>query len=134
MDYEALEADKLQQELEQLEQQREKLRQALERKKQQKKQEIADQVKALIAESGYEVDDICALVLGSRRYRAVKRTVSRERRHYRRFADPKHPERVYSRGPLPWWLREMMEKEGYDVNDKEAREKFKTSYLRLLEG
>ncbi len=133
MDYKSLESDQLQQELEQLEKQKAKLQQALEQKRRQAKREIADKVKAMIAEAGYKTEEICPLVLGPRKYHAIKRGFSREPRYYRKFADPKNPERVYSRGPLPRWMREMMEKEGYDVNDKEAREAFKMKYLRLLE-
>ncbi len=131
--YGSIEAEKIRQELEQLERQREELQRALEQKRQQAKRELAERIKEMIITAGYDLNDICPLVVGSRRYRTAKRSLSREKRHYRKFADPKHPERVYSRGPLPWWMREMMQEKGYDVNDKAAREAFKMKHLRLLE-
>jgi DNA-binding protein H-NS len=87
--------------------------------------DFANQIRDQITEHDYTVDEVFAALTKGRRKASGKRSAGDSIR----YIDPNNPERGYSRGPLPAWLREMMIAEGYDAADKAQREDFKSNYL-----
>jgi DNA-binding protein H-NS len=85
--------------------------------------ELREQVNA----RGYNLDDVIARLRKGRSGKSAKRAAG----SIMRYVDPDKPERPYTRGPLPNWLREKMEAAGYDPAGKAQRQKFKESHLRL---
>jgi DNA-binding protein H-NS len=81
-----------------------------------------------IVEQGFTVEEILAVLSKGQRKSSNRRSPAA----YVRYVDPDRPEHSYSRGPLPAWLREKMEAEGYDPADKAQREDFKSNYLRQV--
>lgn len=131
MGIENLSVDEIQQQLQELAQNQANLKQALEERQQQAKYDLAQQIKELIQEHGYDVADVVSL-LGTRKKRAavVKKGGSRQ---YTRFVDPDNPENVYVRGVIPGWMKQKMQDQGYDPGSKPDREAFKANSLNVLE-
>jgi DNA-binding protein H-NS len=129
--FDNLSVDELQQQLDQLDQSRADLEQALEQRQQQAKYDLAQEIKDLIEDRGYELSEIAGL-LGSRRRRptAVKKGGSRQ---YTRYVDPDNPENVYVRGVIPGWMKQKMQDQGYDPSSKQDRESFKANSLHIKE-
>ena len=99
--------------------------------KRQRSVELADFAKDIrdqISGRGYSVDEVFAQLRKGRR----KASAAGRSAEYPRYVDPDNPERGYTRGPLPTWLRQKMEAEGYDATDKEQREAFKENYLKKV--
>ena len=86
--------------------------------------EIQDQ----ILSRGYTVDEVFGVLSKGRR----KTGGSRRSGSYAQYVDPDNPNNTYSRGPMPVWLKEKMTEAGYDPADKEQRDEFKASYLKLV--
>ena len=128
MEYANLSVDEIQQQLEQMNQSRADLEKALDQRRQQAKFELAQQVKDMIVEHGYEVSEITPL-LGGRRRRAAATVAKKSSRQYTRYVDPENAENVYVRGVIPGWMKQKMLEQGYDSSSKEDREAFKTNYL-----
>jgi hypothetical protein len=78
-------------------------------------------------EALYTVDEVFAALSKRRR----KPGGGRRSGSYPQYVDPEDPANTYSRGPVPVWMKEKMIAAGYDPQDKEQREKFKTSHLQL---
>lgn len=133
MEYTNLSVDEIQQQLAQIEQSRADLEAALERRRQEAKSHVAQQVRDLIVNNGYDLNEILPLVsLRKRRGPAPKKAASGHQ--YTRYADPQNPQHIYVRGVIPGWMKQRMQEEGYDAASKQDREAFKANYLTVLEG
>ena len=115
----------IQDKLAQVEADRKALEAALKSQRAAELTDFANQIRDQITEHGYTVDEVFAALTKGRRKASGKRSTG----DYIRYIDPNNPDRSYSRGPLPEWLREMMIAEGYDAADKAQREDFKANYL-----
>jgi DNA-binding protein H-NS len=129
VEFENLSLDEIQQQLEQIEQNRADLEKALEQRRQQAKHELAQHIKDLVAENGYDLAEIVGL-LGTRKRRS---TTKKSNRQYTRYVDPENPDNVYVRGVIPGWMKQKMQEQGYDPSSKPDREAFKANYLHVLE-
>ncbi len=134
MEYANLSVDEIQQQLEDIEMSKAELRRALEQRRQEAKLELAEQIRELIAQHGYEIDDIVPLIVQRRRRAATATRKSGGNRQYTRFVDPQNPDNVYVRGVLPGWMKQKMQEQGFDPSAKADREAFKASYLQVIEG
>ena len=88
--------------------------------------QFVNELRERILARGYRVDDVLARLGKGDRQRSAKARSAR----ITRYVDPEVPERGYSRGPLPAWLREKMRAAGYDPADKAQRDAFKATHLR----
>ena len=131
MGLDKLSVDEIQQQLDELAQNQAELEEALEHRQQQAKYDLAQEIKDLIQERGYDVSEIVEL-LGARRRRssAVKKSSSRQ---YTRYVDPDNPSNIYVRGVIPGWMKQKMQDQGYDPGSKADREAFKANSLHVLE-
>ena len=130
MAVENLSVGQIEQQLAQLAQDRLELENALEQRRQQGNYELAEQIKAMIAEQGYAVVDITSLLSGrKRRGAAAKRRVARQ---YTAYMDPDDPSHVYTRGVIPGWMKAKMQEHGYDPGSKTDREAFKMNVLKAV--
>jgi DNA-binding protein H-NS len=132
MEYTDLSVDEIRQQLAQIEQSKVDLEVALERRRQEAKTQVAQQVRDLILDNGYDVNEIIPLVPARRRRgAAVAKKESSTR--YTRYADPQNPEHIYVRGVIPGWMKQRMQEQGYDPSSKQDREAFKANYLTALD-
>lgn len=131
MGIENLSVDEIQQQLDELAESQANLEQALEHRQQQVKYDLAQQIKDLIQEHGYDVSEIVGL-LGARRRRSAvaKKGGSRQ---YTKYVDPDDPGNVYVRGVIPGWMKQKMQDQGYDPSSKQDREAFKANSLNVLD-
>lgn len=134
MEYANLSVDEIQQQLENIEMSKAELRRALEQRRQEAKQEIAEQIREMIVQQGYELEEIVPLIVQRRRRAAAVARKGGGNRQYTRFVDPQNPENVYVRGVLPGWMKQKMQEQGYDPSSKSDREAFKANYLQAVEG
>jgi DNA-binding protein H-NS len=133
VEYTSLSVDEIRQQLAQIEQNKTDLEVALERRRQEAKVQVAQQVRDLIVNNGYGINEILPLVaVRKRRGQAAKKAVAEHQ--YARYADPQNPEHVYGRGVLPGWMKQRMQEQGYDPSSRQDREAFKANYLTVLEG
>jgi DNA-binding protein H-NS len=133
MEYTNLSVDEIRQKLAQIEQNKVDLEAALERRRQEAKVEVAQQVRALILDNEYDVNEILSLAaVRKRRGQTAKKTVTEHQ--YTRYADPQNPNNVYVRGVIPGWMKQRMQEQGYDPGSKQDREAFKANYLTAIEG
>ena len=135
MEYATLSVDQIQQQLEEIEQSKAELERALVTRRQEAKHGVAQQVRDLITQSGYDLDEIVPL-LAPRRRRGAAATArpAATGREYTRYVDPENPENVYVRGVLPGWMKQKMQEQGYDASVKADREAFKANYLKVIEA
>jgi DNA-binding protein H-NS len=119
--------DEIQAKLAQLEANENALREALREQQAAEFSAFIGELREQIDARGYSLDDVVARLSKGRRGRSAKRAAG----GVSRYVDPDNPERTYSRGPLPTWLREKMEAAGYDPANKAHREEFKSTHLRL---
>lgn len=133
MDFTNLSVDEIRQQLAQIEQSKADLEIALERRRQEAKTGVAQQVRDLILDQGYELDEILPLVTArKRRGQAAKKAAPSH--SYPRYADPQNPSHIYVRGVIPGWMKQRMQEQGYDPSSKQDREAFKANYLTALDG
>jgi DNA-binding protein H-NS len=123
-----LSVDEIQAQLKQIEADKKALALALKKRREAELAGFAQGVRDQIIAAGYTADEICAVISRGKR----RASSSRRPGVYPRYANPDNPSQVYSRGPLPAWLKELMEAQGYDANDKAQREEFKSSYLTQM--
>ena len=135
VEYANLSVVEIQQQLEEIEQSKTELQRALLARRQEAKHGVAQQVRDLITENGYELDEIIPLIVSRRRRgsAATVRPAATSGREYTRYVDPENPENVYVRGVLPGWMKQKMQEQGYDPSVKADREAFKTNYLKAME-
>ena len=134
MQYENLTVEEIQQQLEQIEQSRADLEEALEHRRQQGWYDIAQEVKDLVAERGYDLMDVLPLLTGRKRRAATPKKGKRHKRHYIHYVDPDNPENVYVRGVIPGWMKQKMLDQGYDPSSKDDRDAFKANFLHAADG
>jgi DNA-binding protein H-NS len=128
---ENLSIDEIERQLEQLAQEQSGLARALEERRHQAKYDLAEQIKEMIAEQGYEVEEITPLI-AARRRRAAVSAKQGTARQYTKYIDPDNPANVYVRGVIPGWMKAKMQEQGYDPSSKEDRETFKASSLQAV--
>jgi DNA-binding protein H-NS len=138
VEYANLSVDEIQQQLDEIEQSKAELQRALVTRRQEARHGVAQQVKDLIAEHGYEIDEILPLIVARRR-RGAGRAAAQPRatqsgREYTRYVDPENAENIYVRGVLPGWMKQKMQEQGYDSSAKADREAFKANYLKVMEA
>ena len=123
-----LSAKALQDQIAEMEAERKRLEAALKQRLASEITDFAKEIAATIAERGYQVDEVVALL------RKGKRSAPRRRGSgaYAHYVDPDNPENTYSRGPLPKWLTEKMIAAGFDPSDKTQREEFKANHLNRV--
>lgn len=135
MEYTNLSVEEIQQQLEEIEQNKTELQRALAVRRQEAKHEVAQQVRDLILNNGYDLDEIIPLIqTRRRRSAAVAKTPSSGGRDYTRYVDPENPNNIYVRGVLPGWMKQKMQEQGYDPSVKADREAFKSNYLQAIEA
>ena len=124
-----LSLEEIQQRLNNIDSDRAALEKELDRKQQQDKKDLAQEVKNMIEERGYEVTEILDLI--STRKRTGR---GKGNRSYVSYVDPNDESHVYIRGVLPKWMKEQMGSKGLDPSKKEDRDEFKQKYLKRVEG
>jgi DNA-binding protein H-NS len=130
-----LSVDQIQQQLEEIEQSKAELQRALVARRQEAKHSVAQSVRDLIIQSGYDLDEIVPLIVPRRRRGAAAATrPAATGREYTRFVDPENSANVYVRGVLPGWMKQKMQEQGYDPSLKADREAFKANYLKVIEA
>jgi DNA-binding protein H-NS len=135
VEYATLSVDQIQQQLEEIEQSKAELQRALVARRQEAKHGVAQQVRDLIIQGGYDLDEIVPLI-DPRRRRGTAATPrpAASGREYTRYVDPENPANVYVRGVLPGWMKQKMQEQGYDASVKADREAFKANYLKVVEA
>ncbi|MBV5274136.1 MAG: H-NS histone family protein [Lamprocystis purpurea] len=135
MEYANLSVDEIQQQLETIEQNKAELQRALVTRRQEAKHGVVAQVRELITQNGYELDEILPLITARRRRgTAAAARPATSGRDYTRYVDPENPANVYVRGVLPGWMKQKMMEQGYDSSVKADREAFKANYLQAVEA
>jgi DNA-binding protein H-NS len=137
VEYANLSVEEIKQQLAEIKSSEAELKRALEVRRQEAKYEIAQQIRDLIAQYGYTLDEILPLVEGKRRRAtapAAARRPASGTRQYTRYVDPQNSENVYVRGVLPGWMKQKMQEKGYDPSSKTDRESFKSNYLQAVQG
>lgn len=138
MDFDDLSAEQLRDKLAQTENELAALARALEERHEAQKGEIALQVRTLITDAGYDLDEILPLVPQKKAGRPRRRAATAPAApaapaapdpSFPGYVDPENPERVYVRGVLPGWMKALMTEKGYDPKDKASREAFKANVL-----
>ena len=135
MDFDDLSAEQLRDKLAQTENELAALARALEERHEAQKGEIALQVRTLITDAGYDLDEILPLVPQKKARRPRRGAATAPAApaapdpSYPGYVDPENPERVYVRGVLPGWMKALMTEKGYDPKDKASREAFKANVL-----
>jgi DNA-binding protein H-NS len=132
VEYQNLSVEELQSQLHQVEQSKIDLEKALYQRWHEAKAELAQEIREMIEQRGYDLEEIMSLV-APRRRRAAGAKKSGSNRSYTRYVDPENPSNVYIRGVLPRWMKEKMAAQGYDPSSKPDREAFKSSYLQAVE-
>jgi DNA-binding protein H-NS len=130
VEYQNLSVEELKAQLEKAEQTRVDLEKALSHRWHAAKSDLAQQIRDMIEQKGYDVEEIVGLVQPRRR-RAT--AAKKGNRSYTRYVDPENPNNVYIRGVLPGWMKEKMTAQGYDPTVKEDREAFKNNYLKPVQ-
>jgi DNA-binding protein H-NS len=125
---ENLSLDQIQEQLAQIEAEKKTLELALQKRRSVALADFVKDIRGQIVGRGYTVDEVFAQLRKGRR----KASAARRPGEYPRYVDPDNPQRGYTRGPLPAWLRQKMEAEGYDATDREQREAFKSNYLKQV--
>lgn len=134
MEYANLSVEEIQRQLEEAESKKVELKRLLEVRRQEGKDEVAQQIRDIIENNGYEYDEILPLI-SPRRRRAMspsRKLVSS--RQYKRYVDPDDANNIYVRGVLPGWMKKKMQDQGYNPSSKADREAFKANSLREVDG
>jgi hypothetical protein len=101
----------------------------IERKRKEERKGFVQELKELISERGYEVEDIANdLAPGTGRARAGRGTSRRSRYKY---LDPGNPDNTYISGPFALWMKRQMSERGMNPDSKEDRERFKQTLKRV---
>lgn len=134
MDYTDLSVEEIQRQLEEAESRKAELRRLLDVRREERKDEVVQQVKDLIINNGYDLDEILSMIAPRRRRGSAGSRKLVSIRQYKRYVDPDNSDNVYVRGVLPGWMKQKMRDQGYDPSSKDDREAFKANSLRLVEG
>ncbi len=125
-----LSVDEIQQRLTNIDTDRAALERELDRKRQQVKKDLAQEIKAMIEERGYDVGEIVELI-SARKRSGTGTGRGRGNRSYVSYVDQNN---VYTRGVLPRWMKDQMAEKGLDSSNKEDRDTFKEQHLRRVDG
>ena len=134
MEYANLSVEQIQQQLDEIEHSKAELQRALVVRRQEAKHEVAQQVRDLILNNGYDLEEIVPLIQSRRRRTAAAKAPASSGRDYTRYVDPENSDNVYVRGVLPGWMKQKMQEQGYDPSVKADREAFKANYLQAVEA
>ncbi len=134
MEYANLSVEEIKRQLAEAETRKAELKRVLEVRREERKDDVAQQIKDLIEQNGYDYDEILPLITPKRRRGGPGSRRSGTPRQYTRYVDPEDSDNVYVRGVLPGWMKQKMRDQGYDPTSKKDREAFKTGYLQVLEG
>ncbi len=134
MDYANLSVEEIKRQLEEAEDKKSELKKMLEVRRQEGKDDVVQQIKEIIFDNGYEIDEIISIIAPKRRRGPAAQRKPVSDRQYKRYVDPDDSSNIYVRGVLPGWMKQKMKSEGYDPSSKEDREAFKTNSLRVIEG
>ncbi|MCF1182880.1 H-NS histone family protein [Marichromatium gracile] len=133
MEYANLSVEEIRRQLEEAESKQSELKRALEIRRREAKKEVAQEVRDLIQQRGYDLAEIVELLDGKKSRRTGVRKSSGSRQ-YTEYFDPENPENVYVRGVLPRWMKDKMTEKGLDHSSKEDRDTFKKTYLQVKNG
>lgn len=133
MEYQHLSAEELKNQIEQTKQREAELQKALSQRWQTEKVELAQEIRGMIDERGFNVDDIIEHLIPSKRRRGSSGPKKSGSGNYIRYVDPENPNNVYTRGVLPRWMKNKMAALGLDSSNKEDRESFKTNHLQATQ-
>lgn len=126
---ETLSSDELRKRLEETQSLMGQLAKEIERKKKTEKKQFAQEIKEMIVNRGYEVDEIVnELVPGTVKTRAGGKGT---RRNKFRYIDPDNPSNTYVSGPFALWMKRKMKEQGMDTESKEQRDQFKQTLKRV---
>ncbi|MEA1051877.1 H-NS histone family protein [Lamprobacter modestohalophilus] len=124
-------AEEIQAQIEQVKQEQYALERAFEARLKEEKKAFVEELKQIIAERGYQQDDIAEQLGGRQRKQRGKRPGAGSG-NYTQYVDPDNPENVYIRGRMPYWLIEKMAANGYDPENAEQRQQFKEEHLQKI--
>jgi len=133
VEYANLSVEEIRRQLEEAESKQSELKRALEIRRREAKKEVAQEVRDLIQQRGYDLAEIVELLDGKKPRRTGARKSSGSRQ-YTEYFDPENPENVYVRGVLPRWMKDKMTEKGLDHSSKEDRDTFKKTYLQVKNG
>ena len=132
MAFEDLSAEQLRDKLAETEHELAAIACALEERHEAQKGEVAQQVRTLILDAGYDLDEILPLVPKKKAGRPRRRAAPAPEAvapSFPTYVDPENPANAYARGVLPGWMKALMIEKGYDPKDKASREAFKANVL-----
>ncbi len=121
MDYQELHLQ-----LKSLQAQKAAVEKALHAKRADRKKQLIAEFKARLAEEGFDFEALCGAD-------AKKRSKGSTDRTYPSFVAKDDAECVYTRGPIPGWMKEKMSALGLNPKAKEDRERFKSDYMVFQE-
>ena len=133
VEYENLSLEELHAKLEETAEAQAAIGQLMAQRREEAKGELVQEIRDLIAERGYAMEDIAELLQKGRRRRKAD-VQSKGAGRYACYVDPENRENIYKRGPLPKWFRAKMEEKGYNPNSTEDRTTFKQNHLELQEA
>jgi len=133
MGYESLSLDELHAKLEETAEAQAAIAKLVAQRKEQAKGELAQEIRDLITERGYAVEDIAELLQKGRRRKKAD-VQGKGAGRYACYVDLENRENIYKRGPLPKWLRAQLEEKGYDPDSMQDRTTFKQTHLELQEA
>jgi DNA-binding protein H-NS len=133
VEYENLSLEELHAKLEETAKAQAAIGQLMAQRREEAKGGLVQEIRDLIAERGYAVEDIAELLQKGRRRRKADGQGKGAGR-YACYVDPENPENTYKRGPLPKWFRAKMAEKGYDPDSTEDRTTFKQNHLELQEA
>lgn len=130
MELHHLSAEELKQQIEQAKQREAELQRALKQRAQAEKGELAQHIRSMIEDRGYDVEDIMGFVQPRKRRGGGGKKGSSG--NYTRYVDPENADNVYTRGVLPGWMKQKMASLGLDPKNREHRESFKANHLKAV--
>ncbi|NKN32405.1 H-NS family nucleoid-associated regulatory protein [Marichromatium bheemlicum] len=133
MEYANLSVEEIRRQLEEAESKQNELKRALETRRREAKKEVAQELRDLIEQRGYTLEEMLE-ELAPRKSRRGGSRKSSGSRQYTEYFDPENPENVYVRGVLPRWMKSKMTEKGLDPSSKEDRDTFKSTYLKVKQN
>jgi DNA-binding protein H-NS len=121
-------AEEIQAQLAQVKEEQQALELAFKARLKEERKVFVEELKQLIAERGYQQDEIAEQLGGGKR----KRRSSAGNSGYTQYVDPDNPENVYIRGRMPNWLTEKMAANGFDPSNADHRQQFKQEHLQKM--
>jgi len=133
VEYHHLSAEELKNQIEQTKQREAELQKALNQRWQTEKVELAQEIRGMIDERGFDLDEIIEHLTPSKRRRGSGGPKKSGSGNYIRYVDPENPNNVYTRGVLPRWMKDKMAALGLDSGNKDDRESFKANHLQATQ-